>query len=225
MNYISNFLTVDKSLDDLHNMYKFFSKNNSIKSNDIDNSKENYLGTNSNLYIKCKEILDLDMNPQHKQIALEKFILDYEKQFTANIITNMSDSISDYKLLTRIFKHSKGDFTQKVITFIENNKKRNYALYDKNKNDISKMGENLALALFIAIKSDQLINIIFSKVIRIIGLSGGITQNELLGNLSEEMLILLKYNLKKNNKILENLSEQEVNIIKDIEDKLDELPH
>ena len=50
MNYISNFLTVDKSLDDLHNMYKFFSKNNSIKSNDIDNSKENYLGTNSNFY-------------------------------------------------------------------------------------------------------------------------------------------------------------------------------
>ncbi|OSX56101.1 hypothetical protein POSPLADRAFT_1087357, partial [Postia placenta MAD-698-R-SB12] len=188
--------------------------------------RENSLSSNSYLYIKCREIINNEgISSDKKQLMLENFILNYEKEFTYHIIKNMDSSLNDFKLLTRIYKHSTPQFRDRIHIFIENNRKRNYEAYLKNKNDISKLDQQLALVLFISIDTDQLINMLFSKVVRFIGLSGGITQNELLGNLSEEMLILLKYNIKKNNKFLENLSEQEINIIKDIEEKLDVLPH
>ena len=52
------------------------------------------------------------------------------------------------------------------------------------------------MALFLTIQTDQLVSILFSKVVRVIGNSGGITQNELLVQLSDEMLITFKYNTR-----------------------------
>ena len=213
--------------DELIQIYELMNKkNNYIRINEQELSRENNLSSNSSLYLKCREIINNEkINSASKQLMLENFILNYEKEFTLHIIKNMSSSLNDFKLLTRIYKHSTPQFRERIQTFIENNKKRNYETYLKNINNISKLDEHVALVLFMTIDTDQLINILFSKVVRFIGLSGGITQNELLGNLSEEMLILLRYNITNNNKILENLSEQDLNIIKDIECKLDNLPH
>lgn len=131
-------------------------------------------------------------------------------------------NINDYKLLTRIYKHSTPQFKDRVNSFIENNRKRKYDILLKNKNDITKLGDKLVVALYLCVNTDQLINIIFSKVVRFIGLSGGITQNELLVNLSNEMLITLKYILKNNNLILENkFSNEEINIINEVKNILD----
>jgi len=213
--------------DELINIYELLNKYNKnyIRINENELSRENSLSSNSYLYISCREIINNDkISVDKKQLMLENFILNYEKEFTLNIIKNMNSSLSDYKLLTRIYKHSTPLFRDRIYTFIENNKKRNYELYLKNKNNISKLSEHIALVLFMTMNTDQLINIIFSKVVRFIGLSGGITQNELLINLSDEMLILLKYNIK-NNKVLEKLSKEDQNIVEEIKDKLENLAY
>ena len=135
----------------------------------------------------------------------------------------MDSNVADYKLLTRIYKHSTPQFKKRIQVFIENNKKNNYNSYFKDKENISKLGDHLALALFLTIDTDQLVNIIFSKVVRLIGLSGGITQNELLANLSEEMFIVFKYNVSDNN-LLNKLAREEYSLVNDITNKLNEFP-
>ena len=79
-----------------------------------------------------------------------------------NTIKNINNNIEDYKLLTRIYKHSTPQFIERIQTFVNNNKLKNYETYFKNKENISKLGDNIALALFISINTDQLVNIIFN---------------------------------------------------------------
>jgi hypothetical protein len=46
-----------------------------------------------------------------------------------NIIRNMDTNLKDYKLLSRIFKHSTPNFISKVENIISNNKIRGFNLY------------------------------------------------------------------------------------------------
>jgi len=200
--------------------------------NNISRARESTFTNNSFLYLKCREIINSkDIKPEKRQLILEKFILNYEKEFTLNIIKKMDSNVKDYKLLTRIYKHSTPQFKDRIQAFIDNNKKRNFEVYFKNKDNLSKVGEHLALALFLIIKPDQLINIIFSKVIRLIASNGGLTQNELLVSLSDEMLITFKYNFKSDNvedeeinNIFENLSELEREVVLEINEKIESIP-
>ena len=176
----NNNITHDQLIDVFKAIQKY--NMNYFRIDDLSLKRENNLSLNSFLYIKCREIIsDQRINLEHKQTLLEKFILSYEKEFTLNIIKNMDSNVTDFKLLTRIYKHSTPQFINRIQIFIENNKKNNYTNYLDNKDNISKLGDHLVLALFLTIESNQLVNIIFSKVVRLIGLSGGITQNELLG--------------------------------------------
>ena len=65
-------------------------------------------------------------------MLVESFILSYEKDFTLNIIRNIETNLTDYKLLSRIFKHSTPNFINKVESFINNNKIKGFNLYLKN---------------------------------------------------------------------------------------------
>ena len=220
------FRSDDTTHDQLINIYKYIQNYHIsyVRINDYNLSRENALSLNSFLFIKCREIIsDERIRPDQKQVLLENFILNYEKEFTLNIIKTMDSNVADYKLLTRIYKHSTPQFKKRIQVFIENNKKNNYNSYFKDKENISKLGDHLALALFLTIDTDQLVNIIFSKVVRLIGLSGGITQNELLANLSEEMFIVFKYNVSDNN-LLNKLAREEYSLVNDITNKLNEFP-
>ena len=221
----NNNITHDQLIDVFKAIQKY--NMNYFRIDDLSLKRENNLSLNSFLYIKCREIIsDQRINLEHKQTLLEKFILSYEKEFTLNIIKNMDSNVTDFKLLTRIYKHSTPQFINRIQIFIENNKKNNYTNYLDNKDNISKLGDHLVLALFLTIESNQLVNIIFSKVVRLIGLSGGITQNELLGGLSDEMFILFKYNVDRKEKSIEmqTLSKEEINLINDIKNKLIDFP-
>jgi DNA-dependent RNA polymerase len=227
MDFLSELFDRTKlSHDELINIIEIISNYNLdyIRTSENILNKETSLSMNSYLYVKCREIINNTNIPaENRQLLLEQFILSYEKEFTLNIIKNMKNKVSDYKLLTRIYKHSTPQFVKRINNFVENNKKRNYELYLKNKNDMSKFGNNLALALFISIDNNQLTNIIFSKVVRLVGLSGGIKQNEFLGHISDEMLLILKYNLK-NKDIINKLSDEDKIIISEIENRLINLP-
>jgi len=134
----------------------------------------------------------------------------------------MGEDLTDYKLLTRIFKHSTPAFNSRVEAFIKNNKLREFELYNKNKESISEYGNHVGLALFLLVRQDQLINILFSKIIRIIGMSGGIKQTDFISNLSKELLILLKYNFNKKEN-LDKLDVLEKEVVTNICTKLDSI--
>nr|QWO71443.1 RNA polymerase [Termitomyces sp. T8] len=228
-NKISNYY--QESIKELTHdeLYQLYISRNKIKQIDfnklnLNKGKVSNLSINSDLFIKCKEILQLKISAHQRQLLLEEFILSYEKEYTLNLIKNMNNTVQDYKLLTRIYKHSTPQFEERIKIFIENNKKKNYALYYQNRDNICKLGDILALGLFLLIDSNQLINIIFSKVVRLIGQSGGVTQNELLGTLTEEMLIVFKYKLKKiDDSTLNNYNQVEKEIIMLIMNKFQDL--
>lgn len=134
----------------------------------------------------------------------------------------MGEDLTDYKLLTRIFKHSTPAFNSRVEAFIKNNKLREFELYNKNKESIIEYGNHVGLALFLLVRQDQLINILFSKIIRIIGMSGGIKQTDFISNLSKELLILLKYNFNKKEN-LDKLDVLEKEVVTNICTKLDSI--
>ena len=231
-NFFENiFIGSDTNHDELLSIFELINKYNinyiRIDDINISRARESSFTNNSYLYLKCREIIiSKNIKPEKKQFILENFILNYEKEFTLNIIKKLDSNVNDYKLLTRIYKHSTPQFKARIQAFIDNNRKRKFEDYYKNKDNISKVGDHLALALFLTIKTDQLINIIFSKIIRLIASNGGLTQNELLVNLSDEMLITFKYNLNSddNDNKYDNLSEQEKTIIYEIKEKIDVLP-
>ena len=131
----------------------------------------------------------------------------FSKEYALHLIKNMGENLTDYKLLTRIFKHSTPAFNSRVEAFINNNKIREFELFNKSKDSNTQYGNHLGLALFLLIRQDQLISIIFSKIIRIIGMSGGISQTDFISNLSKELFIVLKYNFK-NKDNLDKLEEK-----------------
>lgn len=184
-------------------------------------SKESLLTENSYIFAKAKQILlEENIDAANKQILLETLILNYEKEYALHLIKNMDENLSDYKLLTRIFKHSTPGFRSRVEAFINNNKKREFELYNKKKEDMTEYGNQVALALFLLIKPDQLISIIFSKIIRLIGMSGGIKQTDFIANLSKELIITLKYNFSKKEN-LDKLEELEKAVVVNICKKLE----
>ena len=118
--------------DELINVYKAIQKYNMnyFRIDDLSLKRENNLSLNSFLYIKCREIIsDQRINLEHKQTLLEKFILSYEKEFTLNIIKNMDSNVTDFKLLTRIYKHSTPQFINRIQILIENNNKNKYTKF------------------------------------------------------------------------------------------------
>lgn len=219
------------SHDELIHFYEILNKLYNLDSiftddNNLNKVRESSLSTNSFLYLSCKDIIDNnELNLDQRQLLLEEFILKYEKEFIYNLIKNMNNNLIDYKLLTKIYKHSTPQFKDRIKVYIDNNKKRNYQNFFINKDNIAKLGDQLSLALLISIDIDQLVNIVFSKVVRLIGLSGGITQNELLVSLSNEMLITFNYNIKNNFKNLKDkLSEIEREIVLDTHEKINDIP-
>jgi len=186
-------------------------------------TKETSLSNNSYIFTKAKKILlDKDIDNKNKQILLESFILNYEKEYTLNIIKDMDESLGNYKILTRIFKHSTPGFTSRVEAFINNNKKREFDLFYSQKDNINEYGNQVALALFLLIKPYQLISILFSKIMRIIGMSGGIKQTDFITNLVKEILITIQYNYKKEGN-LNNLEPRERDVVINICSKLESI--
>jgi hypothetical protein len=209
--------------DELFRINKIILDFNKGKGNIVNISKETSLTSNSYLLNNANKILSSkEIDDENKQMLLENLILEYEKKFTLNIIKNMDDNLSDYKLLTRIFKHSTPGFNSRVESFINNNKKREYQLYFNRKNNMSEYGNQVALALFLLIKPDQLISILFSKIIRLIGMSGGIKQTDFISNLTTELMINLKYNFNKGDNF-NNLSTIEKEVVESICKGLDEI--
>jgi hypothetical protein len=186
-------------------------------------TKESLLSDKSYIFTKAKEILlEKGIDAESKQILLETFILKNEKEYVLNLIKNMDGDLSDFKLLTRIYKHSTPGYISRVEAFINNNSIREFELYNKEKDNMNKYGNQIALALFLLIKPEQLISIIFSKIIRLIGMSGGIKQTDFLDNLSKELIITLKYNSNKKEN-LDKLNPSEKAVVLSICQKLDSI--
>ena len=58
-----------------------------------------------------------------------------------------------------------------------------------------------------------LTNLILSKVVRLVGLSGGIKQTDLLATISEELFITLKYSILNTDKLEKKLPHKDLEII------------
>ena len=218
VNKLANF---DMSHDDLFKINKLIS---GYSNEDVVLSrKETSLTENSYIYQKARDILLINgISDEQKQILLETFILNYEKEFSLNVIRNMDDNLIDFKLLTRIFKHSTPAFASRVEAFINNNKKRNFEKYFNDKENIGDFGSHVALALFLLIKPEQLMSIIFSKIIRIIGMSGGIKQTDFLTSLIKELISTLSHNYCKDEN-LAHLSLIELEVVNSICSRLDSI--
>jgi hypothetical protein len=209
------------SMDSLFNILRLYNKNIDA-SLSFSNKRESILNRYSDFYQGCQEILSANTDPVAQQLALEKFILKYEKDFIYNLITNANtNKLIVYKLISRIYKHSTPKFIDRVKIFIENSIKNNNLLFDKYKTDITKFGDNLALALFIIVDNQDLINILFSKIIRIIGNGGGIDQTTLVTTLAHEMFVLFKHKSKDKFAYLSDLSDNKLEIINYVKDNLD----
>jgi len=213
----------NKNHDELFRINKLILEFNKSEGNIKSFSKESLLTDKSYIFTKAKQILlEKGIDDENKQILLETFILNYEKEYVLNLIKNMDGDLSDFKLLTRIYKHSTPGYISRVEAFIKNNSIRGFELYNKEKDNMNKYGNQIALALFLLIKPEQLISIIFSKIIRLIGMSGGIKQTDFLDNLSKELIITLKYNLNKKEN-LDKLNPTEKEVVLSICKKLESL--
>src|SRR5260221_768330 len=213
----------NKNHDELFRINKLILEFNKSDLNSKSFSKESLLTEKSYIFTKAKQILlEKGIDDENKQILLETFILNYEKDYVLNLIKNMDGDLSDFKLLTRIYKHSTPGYISRVEAFIKNNSIRGFELYNKDKDNLNKYGNQIALALFLLIKPEQLISIIFSKIIRLIGMSGGIKQTDFLDNLSKELIITLKYNYSKKEN-LDKLNPTEKNVVLSICNKLESI--
>jgi hypothetical protein len=212
---------IDMSMDDLYYATNLFNTTFTLDSFKI-SERINTLNINSDFIIKCNEIINdkkvLDNGV--KQLMLEKFILGYEKEFILNLIHNLDNNIKNYKLLARIYKHSTPHFENRIESIIRQHLIRNSELYNSNKKDLNKIGDNLALSLFIVLDVKDIINILFSKVIRLISTTNGIKQTQLINQLGDEMFITFKFNsdlVKLKNK----LSEEELIIVTEVKKGLE----
>ena len=158
-------------------------------------------------------------------MLVETFILKYERDFILNLINNIDHTIENYRLLARIYKHSTPHFYIRVNTIIKEHLKNKLNLYNKNKENIDKLHINIVVALFLVLDVKDITNILFSKVIKIIGSANGITQTQLIGQLADEMFIVFKNNCDIS-KILKHrqLNEEEINIIKDVKSEIENTP-
>lgn len=87
-------------------------------------------------------------------------------------------------------------------------------LYEKNKTYLNKIHLNIVKALFIVFTTEIFINILFSKVITLIGNSEkGLTQSELSMELAESMLLAFKHSIKDR---LNDLSGDNLYIVKEV---------
>nr|ADO51620.1 rnapol [Moniliophthora roreri] len=212
------------NIDDLYFLTNLI--NQGIYSEDINPIDRQFtLNIDSNFFVKCNEIISNKniLDNYQKQLLLERFILSYEKEFISNLIYNVDTNIKNYKLLARIYKHSTPHFNNRIDSIIRQHLMRNLELYNKNKKDYGKIGDNLALALFLVLEVKDISNILFSKVIRIIGSSKGIKQTELIGQLADEMCICFKYNSDLN-KLKSQLSPEELSIVKEVKEQFNNLP-
>jgi hypothetical protein len=200
--YLTKFLSVDRQ-----------EEIKGLEFNRIDN-----LNLNNYFYVHCREILDLkDVDNVKKQFLLENFILNYEKEFTLNLIKNINTDKANFKLIQRIYKHSTPNFINRINIILNNYMKK----YKENKDDMSKEGENLSLALFLVIKGEELTNILFSKVIKLIAAySDGITQTQLISDLAFEMIIIFKVNSSSSAIEGKSFSEKEIEIIRNVRTRI-----
>ena len=221
--FIEYIYKTNMSIDDLYYASRLFK---TISSEDFYlENRQDTLKIDSGFYIKCREIIcDSSITDTHqKQLILERFILTYEKEFILNLINNIDHSINNYKLLSRIYRHSTPHFNNRIEAIIRQHLNRNLELYQKNINDYGKLGDNLALALFLVIDVKDIGNILFSKVIKIIGNNHGIKQTQLIGQLADEMCITFKYNSDLN-KLQNELSIDKLTIVKEVKEKFNNLP-
>jgi hypothetical protein len=231
----------------------FFKKYNEENISENISIRQEALDQNSYLFMICKEIIDGDIfvkneindsienknvpkdlstilikgdnksERESKQILLETFILKYEKEFTLNLIRNMNNNISDYKLITRILKHNKPSFLKKVHNFKNNFQKRNFAEFKKWRTNLSKYGHILTNVMFLIFNDDEILGIIFNKIIRLTGNIAGIRQNELIATFADELLKIILFKIKyiikyKTNRVEDKLNSD--NIYENLSNKL-----
>lgn len=116
---INNKTTHDEMISIYNLLYNI--KINKNINNKEDLSRQTSLLNNSIICIKSRKIIsNTSLNSMQRQMLLETYLLNYEKDFKLNIIKNMDCELSDYKLLTRIFKHYRPKFKERITIFIEN---------------------------------------------------------------------------------------------------------
>nr|QWO71453.1 RNA polymerase [Calocybe gambosa] len=208
------------NMDELYKIANLI--NSDIKKDITIGERQKTLSTDSKFFIELNNILSNKNieKDENKQMLLEKFILDYERNFILNMINNIDHSIENYKLLARIYKHSTPQFYDRIKTYILEHVRNNSQLYQKNKEKFNDTHSNIVLALFLILKVEDIVNILFSKVIKMIGSSRGITQTQLIGQLADEMLILFKYNSGK----IKDLEPEKLLIVTEVKAEIDKIP-
>lgn len=115
------------------------------------------LSSSSIFFVKSYEILTnpVIIDPIKKQILLEKLILEFEKNTMENVISSI-DNLDNYKLISKVYKHSNYIFIKRVKTFIENNKTK---IIDSNINVkksgyIENLSNSVALGFFLLVNKN-----------------------------------------------------------------------
>jgi hypothetical protein len=158
-------------------------------------NKNSLFSSDSYIFNKAKEIINGEGNSVSKQSKLEKLFISYEKEFILNLISNLNTDNINYNLVYKIYSHSSPNLINKIDRFISNEKIKNYKNYFEVKENLNNHEYILLLGLFLLIDSNELSNIMFAKVIRLIGVNGYIKRSDIITGLSSELLIKIKYNL------------------------------
>jgi DNA-directed RNA polymerase len=212
---------VIKLLDRKDSIDRFMETGKNLKwgngSENTNISRWNNLNLDSYFYSRCRDILSLNVGNEEKQLFLENFILKYEKEFTLNLIRNLASDKTQFKLIHRIYKHSTPSFIQRMNTIVKNNIDKQRSNIKKNLKDLNKTGDYLGIALFLVMNGQDLSNILFSKVLKLVGgYSEGITQTQLIGELANEMFIVFKRNSTDSALAKLRLSKEKVELVKEI---------
>ena len=93
----------------------------------------------------------------------------------------MGKNDTNYKLLTRILKNAAYYKLENKLNILHQNFfKMNYSRYYENLT-VEKQYYSLIIVLFLIIDKKLLTNIIFCKIIKIVGMVHSVTQNQMLG--------------------------------------------
>ncbi|QCB16405.1 RNA polymerase (mitochondrion) [Armillaria borealis] len=216
LNNLINTLVNDSTLEELFSVINWFN-NYSLDNIDISLNRNEILSDNSIFFKHCENIMNLkNIHLKMKQILLEKFILDYESNYTKYLIANVNDNSLEYKLLQRLIKHVETKFKTRINVLVDNHIINHLKLYNKNRNNLANFGTHLALVLFILLKPNTIADYLLTKVLRVIGSSGGVQQTELVGLISKEMLENIKVRYSKIELFKNSISEEKLYIVKDV---------
>ena len=95
---------------ELYYINKFLHKDADL----VSNGRVSMLSDNSIFFNRCLEVLSNKVITKHKkQLLLERFILEFEKNYIDNVISTIED-FENYKLISRVYKHSDKVFINRI---------------------------------------------------------------------------------------------------------------